>query len=71
MYEGQNAMEPATWSGLDSLGKSPRHRTKLERLNDAKKGLEVKLAEVNKAIELMEANPKMVEMIDALERVGI
>lgn len=55
-------------------GLSPKemyqHRTKLERLHDAKKGLESKLAEVNKAIELMEANPKMVEIIDALERAG-
>lgn len=46
-------------------------RTKLERLHDARKGLEGKLAEVNKAISLLEANPQINEVIEALEKAGV
>lgn len=46
-------------------------RTKLERLNDLKLNLEGKLAEVNNAIKLLEANPQLTEIINALERVNV
>jgi len=46
-------------------------RSKLERLHDARKGLEGKLAEVNKAISLLEANPQINEIIEALEKAGV
>lgn len=46
-------------------------RTKMERLKDLKKQVEVKLEEVNTAIKLLEENPKMNEVIEALEKVGI
>lgn len=49
----------------------PMRRTKMERLKDAKAGLEAKLAEVNNAIKLLEENPKMNEIIEALERAGV
>lgn len=52
-------------------GKMIRERTKLERLKDAKQGLEAKLAEVNNAIRLMEENPKIAEIIHAMERAGV
>jgi len=47
------------------------HRPRLQRLKDAKKSLEIKLAEVNKAIELLEANPQMYELMEAIERAGV
>ena len=47
------------------------HRPRLQRLKDAKKGLEHKLAQVNKAIELLEANPQMYEVMEAIERAGV
>ena len=52
-------------------GNVMRERTKLERLKDAKKGLEAKLAQVNDAIRLMEENPKIAEIIHAMERAGV
>jgi len=48
-----------------------RHRPRLQRYKDARKSLEAKLAEVNKAIQLLEANPQMNELMDAIEKVGI
>lgn len=46
------------------------HRPRLQRLKDAKRGLEVKLAEVNRAIELLEANPEVYELMEAIEKAG-
>lgn len=46
-------------------------RTKMERLKDAKAGLEAKLKEVNKAIALLQDNPQINEVIEALERAGV
>ena len=48
-----------------------RHRPRLLRLKDAKRGLESKLAEVNKAIALLEKNPEMNELMEAIERAGV
>jgi len=60
--------------GVDSLTATQAnrlmHRPRLQRLKDAKVGLEAKLAEVNKAIELLEANPQMYELMEAVERAG-
>lgn len=53
------------------LAKMPKQRTKLDRLHDMKRGLEAKLAEVNKAIELLQGNPQLTEVIDALEKAGV
>lgn len=47
------------------------HRPRLQRLKDAKKGLESKLAEVNHAIKLLEDNPQMNELMEAIERAGV
>lgn len=63
-YYGEKAMQQIGQGGL-------MRRTKMERLNDAKKSLETKLAEVNDAIRLLNENPKMNEIIEALEKVGI
>jgi len=54
-----------------SAGKMMMPRTKLQRLNDMKSGLEAKLEEVNFAIKLLEENPKLTEIIDALEKVRV
>ena len=63
-YAGNQAIE----KGLDTRYK---HRPRLHRLKDAKRGLEAKLAEINKAIELLEANPQINEIMEAVERAGI
>lgn len=52
-------------------GMMMRSRTKLERLRDMKQGLEAKLEEVNQAIKLLEDNPQLTEVINALERVNV
>lgn len=57
--------------GLAKEARMMRPRTKLERLNDMKKILESKLAEINETITALEANPEMTKVIDLLEKVGI
>ncbi len=57
---------------MSGLGRnSIQARTKLERLSDMKRGLEAKLAEVDKAILLLKGNPQINEIIEALERAGV
>ena len=64
--------EPGTEKvNYDHALKSVKYRTRLERLKDAKKGLEVKLKEINEAIEALEANPEFTKLMELLERVGI
>lgn len=46
-------------------------RTKLERLRDMKKQIEAKLKEVNEAIEALEKNPELTEILNKLERVNV
>jgi len=69
-YEEQSD-SPSGYAGALVKGNTMRHRTKLERLHDMKKQIEVKLDEVNKAIKLLEENPKLTDIIDALEKVGV
>lgn len=53
------------------FGQRTTHRTRLQRLKDAKRSLESKLDEVNTAIYLLEANPQMNEILEALEKAGV
>lgn len=61
----KNADSPST------MARQMRPRTKLERLRDMKQGLESKLEEVNTVISLLESNPELVKIIDALEKVNV
>lgn len=81
-YAGSPTNSPYVPSAYDSQavqeslhrslgGKMIRERTKLERLKDAKAGLEAKLKEINTAIQLLEENPKIMEIIHAMERAGV
>lgn len=65
------AMQSLGGASPNTLAGPMRPRTKLERLHDAKRGLESKLEEVNTAIKLLEENPKMNEIIEALEKAGV
>lgn len=56
----------AKMPGLGSI----RGHTTPERLKYLKKSLEDKLTEVNKALALIEANPKVIELMEAIERAG-
>ena len=62
--------QPSTLGGY-AMEKQMMRRTKMERLKDTRAGLEAKLAEVNTAIKLLEENPKMNEIIEALEKAGV
>ena len=59
------------YAKTESLTGQRMHRLRLQRLKDAKEGLEAKLAEVDKAIQLLEANPQMYELMEAIERAGV
>lgn len=59
-------LQKSAYGGLEA-----RPRTKLERLHDKRKGLEQMLEVTNKAIALLESEPKLTEIIDALEKAGV
>lgn len=71
MFNGQTEA-PAYDDRIAKIGAGGlmKPRTRLERLYDMKRGLESRLDEVNTAIRLLEDNPKLTEIIDALEKVG-
>jgi hypothetical protein len=49
----------------------PRVMSIRERLVDQKKSLEGRLAEINKALELLDANPVFEKVHDAIRRANI
>ena len=70
MFDGPE-QEKAAISRYGASNQMMRPRTKLERLKDMRKQIESKLEEVNTAINLLEGNPQLTEIIDALEKVNV
>jgi len=46
------------------------HRPKLDRLKDARKQLEIRLEDVNKAIAMLEGNPQLNDFLNLMEKVN-
>ncbi len=44
--------------------------TTYSRLKATKEALETKLGEINKALALLDENPKLTELLEAVERAG-
>lgn len=69
---GQATQRDDAYAG--KLAASTRARdvtpTRLERLEHVRAELATRLADVDRAIELLKANPQLTEVIDAVERVG-
>lgn len=66
-YPNDPKMERLAEQGLNRI----KPRTRLERLKDAKRGLEQKLKEINDAIEALEANPEINRIMELVEKAGV
>ena len=52
------------------IGCIPTHQTFEGRLREEKETLESRLNNINKALELLEKNPNMAEMLEALQKLN-
>lgn len=54
----------------DTIALTPRRFTVTDRLKAQQRDLSERLAEVNKTLAVLEANPEICEVVDQLSRLG-
>jgi hypothetical protein len=67
MYQGEKMDISSAIGGLEQIVPEPVE----VRLERKKKNLEAQLADVNKAIEVLKSDPKTLDLLNILRRVGI